>query len=254
MASVTIDLGSGKRATLTRSAGSIGANLSASQRSDVSELMLHWPKYTGLSANALTYLRQLGLDAFSGVPLDALRAAIEGGRVTVEIDRQAIGGGGAAGGPPSTPPFPRANRLASVPSVASLPADKPLPSWATPSDVSAGDLMSYLESVVGAGGGAGGVADLAGGAGFADSSPLGDASPFDFSADALGDAVQVAGIDRGDMMACDIINAECKGSVLREFPGQYLNSTLKEIQGDASDGVKEARKALKLLNDNRFKK
>lgn len=39
-----------------------------------------------------------------------------------------------------------------------------------------------------------------------------------------------------------------------EFPGQYLNSTLNEIQGDASDGIKEARKALKLLNDNRFKK
>ncbi|MDN7557264.1 hypothetical protein [Burkholderia orbicola] len=70
----------------------------------------------------------------------------------------------------------------------------------------------------------------------------------------MGDAIQVAGIDRGDMMACDIIKAECKGSVLREFPGQYLNSTLNEIQGDASDGIKEARKALKLLNDNRFKK
>lgn len=56
------------------------------------------------------------------------------------------------------------------------------------------------------------------------------------------------------MMACDIISSECKGTVLREFPGQYLNSPLNKIQDDANDGVKAARKALKLLNDNRFKK
>lgn len=253
MASVTIDLGSGKRATLTRAAGSAGAVPSASQRSDMSDLMLHWPKYTGLTANALTYLRQLGLDAFQGTPLDALKAAIEDGRVAVQIERQAVGGGGSAGGSPTTPPFPKANRFASVPGMAALPVDKPLPGWATPSDVSAGELMSYLQSVV-AGSGAGGAAALAGGAGFADSTSLSEVSPFDYSPDVLGDAVQVAGIDRGDMMACDIIKAECKGSVLREFPGQYLNSTLNEIQGDASDGIKEARKALKLLNDNRFKK
>jgi len=36
--------------------------------------------------------------------------------------------------------------------------------------------------------------------------------------------------------------------------GQYLNSTLGDIQSDANDGVKEARKVLKLLDDNRFKK
>ncbi|RQR87053.1 PAAR domain-containing protein [Burkholderia sp. Bp9012] len=84
--------------------------------------------------------------------------------------------------------------------------------------------------------------------------PLGDADPFEYAEDVTGDAEQLAGVDRSDMMACDIIRAECKGSVLREFPGQYLNSTLGEIQSDAGDGVKEARKALKLLNDNRFKK
>ena len=252
MASVTIDLGAGKRATLTRASRSSGTSLSASQRSDVSELMLHWPKYSGLTTNVLTYLRQLGLDALQGTPLDALKAAIENGRVAVQIERQAVGGGGSAGGSPTTPPFPKANRFASVPRMAPLPVDKPLPGWATPSDVSAGELMSYLQSVVS--GGAGGAAAMAGGAGFADSTSLSEASPFDFSPDALGDAVQVAGVDRGDMMACDIIKAECKGSVLREFPGQYLNSTLNEIQGDASDGIKEARKALNLLNDNRFKK
>ncbi|KVN04239.1 hypothetical protein WT19_12895 [Burkholderia stagnalis] len=64
----------------------------------------------------------------------------------------------------------------------------------------------------------------------------------------------LAGIDRGDLYACDVISAECKGSVLREFPSQYLGTTLNDIQSDARNGVKDARKALKLLNDNRFKK
>lgn len=250
MASVTIDIGSGKRATLPNNGG---VSRSAEQRAAVSELMLHWPKYSGLLTGAVGYLRDLGLaGSLSGDPVAALRSAIEDGRVSVSIDRPTAHGG-AAGGSPSTPPFPKASRLASVPASAGLPIDKPLPSWATPSDVSAGELMSYLQSVVGIGG-AGGAAKFAGGANFTDSASLSDASPFDYSADTLGDAVQVAGIDRGDMMACDIIKAECKGSVLREFPGQYLNSTLNEIQGDASDGIKEARKALKLLNDNRFKK
>ncbi|QIE27544.1 hypothetical protein SBC1_56550 (plasmid) [Caballeronia sp. SBC1] len=66
--------------------------------------------------------------------------------------------------------------------------------------------------------------------------------------------IKTAAVDRGGIYACDIISSECKGSVLREFPGQYLNSTLKDIQSDANSGNKDARKALKLLNDNRFKK
>ncbi|WP_322105267.1 hypothetical protein [Paraburkholderia sp. J41] len=87
------------------------------------------------------------------------------------------------------------------------------------------------------------------------STPLGDAQAFEYTPDALGgDAVGLAANDRGSMYACDIISSECKGSVLREFPGQYLNSTLDDIQGDAQDGIKDARKALKLLNDGRFKK
>ena len=45
------------------------------QRSAVSELMLHWPKYAGLTANALAYMRQLGLDVLQGTPLDALKSA-----------------------------------------------------------------------------------------------------------------------------------------------------------------------------------
>ncbi|MBR8212894.1 hypothetical protein KDW61_29955 [Burkholderia cenocepacia] len=182
MTSVTLDLGSGKRATLTCAAGSIGASRSMGQRSAVSELMLHWPKYAGLTANALAYMRQLGLDVLQGTPLDALKSAIEIGRVAVEIDRGVGGGGG--GGQPSIPPFPRASRLASVPRMTSLRADKPLPSWATPGDVSGDSLLAYLESVIG-GGGAGGAAGFTGGA----SSLLGDAQPFDY-AERAGERVE----------------------------------------------------------------
>ncbi|WP_175856682.1 hypothetical protein [Burkholderia anthina] len=169
MASITIELGSGKRATLTR-AGS--ATLSASQRAAVGELMLHWPTYAGLTTNAMTYLRQLGLDAFRGAPLDVLRSAIEDGKVAVAIERQATGGG-TAGGRPSTPPFPWANRLPSVAPVASLPVDKPLPDWARPSDVSAGELIRYLESVVRRAG-----SGVTGPASGRVDTPLGDATPF----------------------------------------------------------------------------
>lgn len=84
---------------------------------------------------------------------------------------------------------------------------------------------------------------------------FGDAQAFDYQPDNLsGEILDVAGASRGDMYACDIISPECKGSVLREFPSQYLDSTYDDIQCDARDGIKDARKALKLLNDNRFKK
>ncbi|CAI9009075.1 MULTISPECIES: hypothetical protein [Burkholderia] len=169
MTSIAIELGSGKRAMLTRAGG---APLSAKQRAAVSELMLHWPRYVGLTTNAMTYLRQLGLDAFRGAPLDVLRSAIEDGRLMVEIERPAVAGG-ACGDLPSTPPFPRANRFARVAPQASLPVDKPIPSWARPSDVSADELISYLESVLGNAdsGGAGTATGLVG-------TPFGDAAPF----------------------------------------------------------------------------
>ncbi|KVL25044.1 hypothetical protein [Burkholderia sp. MSMB1835] len=183
MTSVMLDLGSGKRATLTRATSSIGASQSMGQRSAVSELMLHWPKYAGLTANALTYIRRLGLDVLQGTPLDALKSAIEIGRVAVEIDRGLCGGGG--GSQPSIPPFPRASRLASVPGMTSLPTDKPLPSWATPSDVSGDALLGYLESIIG-GCGAGGTAGFTGVA----SSLLEDAQPFDYAAGTIGDSVE----------------------------------------------------------------
>ncbi|MCA8016145.1 hypothetical protein [Burkholderia vietnamiensis] len=202
MTSVTIDLGSGKRATLTRAGGAAMAGLSAGQRSAVAELMLHWPKYTGLTTNALLYLRQLGLDALRGTPLDALRSAIEDGRVAVEIETP-VRVGGAAGGQPSAVPFPRGSRLARAASVASLPADKPLPSWAQPSDVTADGLIGYLESVIGGVGGS----TVGSAASFLDdaSTPLGDAAPFELGSNApSGDVLDLAarGLSEADEGEC----------------------------------------------------
>jgi RHS repeat-associated protein len=54
--------------------------------------------------------------------------------------------------------------------------------------------------------------------------------------------------------AAEILAASRAGKVLREFPGQYLNSTLREIQKDAKQGIQAARKALKLLKDTPFGK
>jgi RHS repeat-associated protein len=54
--------------------------------------------------------------------------------------------------------------------------------------------------------------------------------------------------------AQDIISKDRKGGINKEFPDQYRNKTLKDIQKEAKKGNKEARKALKLLTDGRFKK
>ncbi|HDR9868540.1 TPA: hypothetical protein QDE31_37380 [Burkholderia cenocepacia] len=204
MSAVTIELGFGKRATLTRASSLAGASLSAAQRSDVSELLLHWPKYEGLTSNASTYLRQLGLSALPGAALDAMRSAIEDGRVTVTIERKASGGGGSAGGQPSARPFPLASRMASVPGVAALPAEKALPSWATPSDVSAGELMSYLQSVVAA-------------------TPLSDAVPFSMDDSPLGDPLK---------MAARAVNEELEDDCLSKYERDIeLCNRLAKVMG-----------------------
>ena len=45
-----------------------------------------------------------------------------------------------------------------------------------------------------------------------------------------------------------------KGSIRREFPGEYLGEKYKDIKKKADKGNARARKAKKLLNDGRFKK
>ncbi|GAK50178.1 YD repeat protein [Candidatus Moduliflexus flocculans] len=51
-----------------------------------------------------------------------------------------------------------------------------------------------------------------------------------------------------------IIQKECKASIRREFPDEMTQKPLEEIKNLANKGNKIAKKAWKLLNDNRFKK
>ena len=54
--------------------------------------------------------------------------------------------------------------------------------------------------------------------------------------------------------ADEIIAVEKKGSIRREFPGEHLGKTLKEIEELARQGNRSAKKAKKLLRDRRFNK
>jgi hypothetical protein len=46
----------------------------------------------------------------------------------------------------------------------------------------------------------------------------------------------------------------CKGGIYREFPGEFRNSTIREIDELAKQGNRAAQKAKKLLTDKRFRK
>jgi len=60
--------------------------------------------------------------------------------------------------------------------------------------------------------------------------------------------------DRSQQKASDIIAEECQGTIQREFPSQWLDKTLNEIRKAAKQAEASAKKALKLLNNRRFKK
>ena len=59
---------------------------------------------------------------------------------------------------------------------------------------------------------------------------------------------------RGQQTAGEIISKEKKGAINREFPSQWRDATLDEIDKAAKKGDKSAQKAKKLLNDKRFDK
>lgn len=61
-------------------------------------------------------------------------------------------------------------------------------------------------------------------------------------------------ITKFESKAGDWIGKSCKGSINREFPGQLRDRTLKEILEASKSGDAVAKKAWKLLNDNRFQK
>jgi hypothetical protein len=63
-----------------------------------------------------------------------------------------------------------------------------------------------------------------------------------------------SGIEKFSSRATDWIGKNCKGSINREFPGQFKDNTLKEILDMSKSGDTAAKKAWKLLNDNRFQR
>ena len=54
--------------------------------------------------------------------------------------------------------------------------------------------------------------------------------------------------------ARDIIGKEKKGAINREFPGEYFDKTMAEIERDAKQNIQNAKTARKLLTDKRFDK
>jgi RHS repeat-associated protein len=68
------------------------------------------------------------------------------------------------------------------------------------------------------------------------------------------EALAQSTLDRLALTAEEIIARECRGSINREFPSEFLDETLEQIMQLARQGIGAAQKALKLLNDSRFKK
>ena len=60
--------------------------------------------------------------------------------------------------------------------------------------------------------------------------------------------------EKMSMTAEEIIAIEKKPTVRREFPGQWLNSSLPNIEKAAKSGDRSAKTAYKILTDNRFNK
>jgi hypothetical protein len=57
-----------------------------------------------------------------------------------------------------------------------------------------------------------------------------------------------------DQTCSAFIAANCKASILRVFPGQYLDCTLREVQAAAKEGDAAAKSACKLLSRGKYRK
>ncbi|WP_446332854.1 hypothetical protein [Burkholderia pseudomallei] len=203
MASVIIDLGFGEQAVLSERVAS--GIVTAKHQRDAEEFLRRWPRTRSVHQER-DYLRQLRLHvgyAPSGVnPSDAsalLRSAVKSGKVVVVIERAATrmgGGGGAAQSTrrsgaiaPSRQSFAEmaaggSGSSAMLSDAASAPKTY---SWMQSyDDVSADDLIKYLESVIGSTPGDAATTPDA----ESSSTLLGDAQPFEYSADSPLENVQ----------------------------------------------------------------
>jgi hypothetical protein len=202
MASVKIDLGFNEQAVLSeRSSAGLP---SAKHQRDAEEFLRRWPRTRSIEQES-GYLRQLGLHLGQTPPgvnsSDAsaqLRAAVKSGKVMVVIERAAPTGGGISGSGPTTPPYPLAMREKAA---RVAPTRTPSRSYQPPryDDVSAGDLIAYLEDFVSRTSG-----DAAAPA--VDSSTLlSGAQPFEYGEDSpLGDVQDIAarGVSEADEGEC----------------------------------------------------
>lgn len=192
MATVKIDLGFGEQAILSERTSS-GISTAKHQR-DAEEFLRRWPRTRSIEQES-RYLRQLGLHLGHTRPgLNSsdtsaqLRAAVKSGKVMVTIERAAPrAGGGIGASGPTRRPYPlemREKTAWAAPARKSYSYDS-LPRY---DDVSADDLIAYLEDFVSRSSGAVAApeADLA--------TPLGDAEPLQYSEDSpSGDTIQLAG-------------------------------------------------------------
>jgi hypothetical protein len=73
------------------------------------------------------------------------------------------------------------------------------------------------------------------------------------TADPGGQPLELAQDDL-DQTCSAFIAANCKASILRVFPGQYLDCTLREVQAAAKAGDAAAKSACKLLRRGKYRK
>ena len=191
MASVKIDLGFGEYATLCdRSAAGV---VTAKHQRDADEFLRRWPRTRSIEQER-DYLRQLGLHLGQTLPgvnasdtSEQLRAAVKSGKVTVVIERAAPTGGGVSGTGPTTPPYPLAMREKAARVAPTRTSSR---SYQPPryDDVSADDLINYIQSVLGS------TPTQVAAPDAAPSMSLADAQPFEYGEDSTSeDAIQVAG-------------------------------------------------------------
>lgn len=202
MASVKIDLGFGAHAILSER--TVSGTATVKHQRDTEEFLRRWPQTRSIQQER-GYLQQLGLHlgySPSGVnPSDAsalLRAAVKSGKVMVVIERVAPTGGGVSGSGPTRPPYPL-NERGKAARVAPGPKSDSYDSLPRYDDVSAGDLIAYLEDFVSRSSGAAAAPDVDA------STLLGDAQPFEYSEDAPEGAVQelaARGVSEEDEAEC----------------------------------------------------
>ena len=154
MASVKIDLGFGEHAILSEQAGF--GTPTAKQQSDAEQFLRRWPRTRSIE-QARDYLRQLRLHIGYNPPgvnssdtSAQLREGVKSGNVLVVIERTAAGaGGGISASGPTRTPYPLSEREKATwvpPTRKSSYADNRLRNY---NDVSADDLINYIQSVLG---------------------------------------------------------------------------------------------------------